>query len=124
LSRHEATKKTEAPAAAAAAATAEDDRPAPPSMMHRISSSPAITDRHGRHQSRTSHSPAFVTAEEPLWKPVGRGTQHSRLTKSAADENILLGPQSRSMWQGGSAAGRRTPSVEKNIQTRCASCWF
>ena len=123
MSRHEAAGrlKTEAPPVApavAAAAAADDERPTM-SMMHRISSSPAITDRHGRHQSRAS--PAFVTTDE-LWKPGGRGTQHGRLTKSPADENILLGPPSRTMWQGGSAAGRRTPSVESNKQPRCLLC--
>jgi len=124
MSRHEAAgrPKSEAPApttttttvAATAAAAAEEDRPTP-SMMHRIASSPAITDRHGRHQSRAS--PSFVSTEEP-WKPTGRGTQHGRLPKSPADENIQLGPPSRTMWQGGSAVGRRTPSVESNKQPR------
>jgi len=121
VSRHEAAgrPKTEAPAAAAAAVAAADEERPVMSMMHRIASSPAITDRHGRHQSRAS--PAFVSNDE-LWKPGGRGTPHGRLPKSPADENILLGPPSRTMWQGGSAAGRRTPSVESNKQTRCLPC--
>ena len=125
MSRHEAAGrlKTEAPPAAAAAADADDDddddeRPRV-SMMQCISSSPAITDLYGRHQSRAS--PAFVTTNE-LWKPGGRGTQHGRLTTSPTNENVLLGPPSKTMWQGGSAAGRRTPSVESNKQRRCLLC--
>jgi len=116
VSRHEAAgrPKVEAPAAAVAAAAADSDRPAT-SMMHRIASSPAITDRHGRHQSRTS--PAFSTTDE-LWKPGGRGAQHVRLSKTPADENLMLAPSGRAMWQGGSVAGRRTPSMESNKQTR------
>ena len=115
MSRHEAASrlKVEAPSTAAAS-TADSDRPAT-SMMHRIASSPAISDRHGRHQSRAS--PAFLTTDE-LWKPGGRGMQHMRLSKALADENLMLAPPSRAMWQGGSVAGRRTPSVESNKQTR------
>ena len=122
MSRHGAAgrPKAEVPAppvavAAAAAAAADDDHPTA-SLMHRINSSPAITDRHGRHQSRAS--PGFVTADE-LWKTGGRIAQHGRLIKPA-DDNIQLGPPSRTMWQGGSVAGRRTPSVESNKQQpRC-----
>jgi len=116
VSRHDAAGrlKVEAPTAVASAAAADNDRPAA-SMMHRIASSPAITDRYGRHQSRVS--PAFLTTDE-LWKPGGRGAQHVRLTKTPADENLMLAPPGRAAWQGGSIAGRRTPSVESNKQTR------
>ena len=115
MSRHDggSRQKAEPPfqPTTAAAAAADEDRPSM-SMMHRINSSPAITDRHGRHQSRQSPT------DSELWKPVGRGVQHGRLLKSSVDENILLGPPSRTMWQGGSAAGRRTPSGDTNKQTR------
>jgi len=120
VSRHAAAGrlKVETPTAAAAAVaatagTVDTDRPAT-SVMHRIASSPAITDRHGRHQSRAS--PAFLTTDE-VWKLGGRGAQHVRLSKTPADETLMLAPPSRAMWQGGSIAGRR-PSTESNKQTR------